>query len=314
MSVYTQLQDHDFESILSQYDLGKLIAFEGIAAGIENTNYKLTLQKSGQTHYYFLTVFEHIKQGDLDFFLPLLAHLEHHDCLLAAPIESIHGDLTFSIKHKDGALFHCLQGSTLETPKLHHCHTIGQQLAKVHLAAKSFPQNHDNSRGFYWLQRQITCGQFNLTKEEQALMTSQLEGLQICWQEWGKNSQLEKGFIHADLFPDNSLFEGKKLSGIIDFYAGGTDYWIYDLAICIMAWCQTDQQEIDSVLKNALIKGYEEVRKLNNSESQALPDFLRLAVLRFWVSRLLAQGQQQQASLTTFKDPNKMKELLLNIS
>ncbi len=310
MSVYTQLQHHDFDSILSQYDLGKFIDFEGIAAGIENTNYKITLEKSGQTTFYFLTIFEQLKKSELDFFMPLLSHLEQQDCLLAAPIKNIHGELSFTVKKKDAAIFHCLPGKTLETPTKKQCEVVGQQLAKIHLAADTFKQSHDNARGFYWLQRQANSGQLNLAQSDLQLMQSELADLQNCWQQWGDNSELKKGFIHADLFPDNSLFEGNKLSGIIDFYAGGTDFLVYDVAITIMAWCQNSAHKIDAKLQDALLAGYEKERALNTSEQNAFPDFLRLAALRFWGSRLLVQSQQQQASLTTFKDPDVMKTLL----
>jgi homoserine kinase type II len=313
MSVYTQLQTQDFERILSQYNLGKLITFEGIAAGIENTNYKLTLQKDGQTQFYFLTIFEQLKKSELEFFMPLLSHLQDNDCQLASPIKSIHGDLTFTIKKKDAAIFYCLPGKTLSTPNVNQCRLIGAQLAKVHKAAQTFTQSHDNNRGFYWLQRQVHCKQLKLTQANQQIMETELVHLQACWQQWGEDNALPKGFIHADLFPDNSLFVGDTLSGIIDFYAGGSDYWIYDVAICIMAWCQSDKQTIDGSLKSALLEGYQSQRQLSQSEIKSLPDFLRLAVLRFWISRVLVQNQQQQASLTTFKDPNEMKALLLNL-
>ena len=192
---------------------------------------------------------------------------------------------------------------------------IGSELAKIHLAASSFKQSHDNSRGFYWLQKQINSTELHLSSADNAFMLEQLAYLQECWKNWGENDQINKGFIHADLFPDNSLFTNdKKLSGVIDFYAGGSDYWVYDLAITLMAWCQDTNQGFDLNLQNTLIKSYENVRPLTTDERHALPDFMRLAVLRFWVSRLLSQEQQQGAALTTFKDPNVMKELLISIS
>ncbi|MEY8262941.1 MAG: phosphotransferase, partial [Bermanella sp.] len=178
---------------------------------------------------------------------------------------------------------------------------------------QGFKQSHDNSRGFYWLQRQVTSEQLQLSAADRQLMHRELAHLQGCWQRWGQDPTLAKGFIHADLFPDNSLFVDDTLSGIIDFYAGGSDYWAYDLAICLMAWCQNDKQQIDHTLKAALLQGYQAERTLSAAETTALPDFLRLAVLRFWVSRLLVQDQQQQASLTTFKDPAQMKALLLSL-
>ncbi len=313
MSVYTLLKTHDFEHVLSQYNLGKLITFEGIAAGIENTNYKITLQKDGQTQFYFLTIFEQLRKSELEFFMPLLSHLQENDCQLASPIKSIHGDLTFTVKQKDAAIFYCLPGETLSTPNIEQCRLVGAQLAKIHIAAQSFTQSHDNNRGYYWLQRQINSKQLDLAQDNQQIMEEQLAHLQTCWQQWGEDSNLPKGFIHADLFPDNSLFVGNTLSGIIDFYAGGSDFWVFDVAICMMAWCKSDAHIINTSLKEALLEGYQSQRPLSKAEIKALPDFLRLAVLRFWVSRVLVQNQQQQASLTTFKDPEDMKALLMSL-
>ena len=60
-----------------------------------------------------------------------------------------------------------------------------------------------------------------------------------------------------------------------------------------------------------LIKGYESVRNLENIEVEALPIFLRLAALRFWVSRLYDFFNIRQGKDITTKDPNHFKSILL---
>ena len=124
---------------------------------------------------------------------------------------------------------------------------------------------------------------------------------------------LPKGFIHGDLFADNSLFlDANTIGGIIDFYAGGTDYWVYDLAITILAWCAQDKA-LNSDYQAALINGYQSVRPLSFQEDTELPQFIKLAALRFWVSRLIAAESRTDAALTTSKDPEEMKGILLNL-
>ncbi|MGK0443140.1 MAG: homoserine kinase type II [Bermanella sp.] len=315
MSVYTQLDRKQFDSILSQYNLGRLDGFEGIAAGIENTNYKITLNTSdGQTPY-FLTIFEQLHKQELNFFIPFLAHLKTHGCALPAPKANINGEFLFQVGDKWGVIFECLNGHHLDDVSAAHATIIGKELANIHQHAQSFPQSHANPRGYYWLQRQAHCDSLVINQDERALLQQQLTDMQSLWQRWGANPHLAKSFIHGDLFVDNCLFlDNGNLSGVIDFYAGGLDYCIYDIAICIMAWGKTSQHKIDNGIADAIIQGYEQVRPLHHDEKKYLPDFLRLAVLRFWVSRLIAKTDQQGAALTTIKNPDDMKALLLNLS
>lgn len=320
MSVYTQLETHDFETILSQYALGTLVKFEGIAAGIENTNYKITLDKAGIQTPYFLTIFEEISCSELDFFMPFLSHLKKNGCKLPEPNGNFNGVFLFTVKDpasgemKNGAIFECLNGGHLDSIKTTHCELIGQELANIHLAGQSYPQIHENSRGFYWLQKQINGQHLQVSADDQILLVDTLKRLQASWGQWNQDSNLQKGFIHADLFPDNCLFANDtELSGVIDFYAGGHDFLVYDLAITIMAWCQTPEFTIDATLADALLKGYESVRPLHENELMALPEFIVLATLRFWVSRLVAQEQLADAALTTPKNPDEMKRLLLSL-
>jgi homoserine kinase type II len=314
MSVYTQLNHKQFDSILSQYHLGRLHGFEGIAAGIENTNYKITLTTVDGQSVYFLTIFEQLDKQELDFFIPFLSHLKQKGCALPAPKANINGEFLFQVGDKWGVIFECLEGHHLDVITPDHANIIGQELARIHLNAHSFTQGHANPRGYYWLQKQAHNHELVIKDDERLLLQQQLTNMQSLWQSWNNHPELTKSFIHGDLFIDNCLFlDSGQLSGVIDFYAGGLDYCIYDVAICIMAWGKTTQHNIDSTIANAIVQGYETVKPLTNAEKQYLPDFLRLAVLRFWVSRLIAKMDQQGAALTTLKNPDDMKALLLNL-
>ena len=41
MAVYTHISLEDINIFINDYEIGKLIEYEGISEGVENTNYKL---------------------------------------------------------------------------------------------------------------------------------------------------------------------------------------------------------------------------------------------------------------------------------
>jgi homoserine kinase type II len=48
---------------------------------------------------------------------------------------------------------------------------------------------------------------------------------------------LPSGVIHGDWFPDNVLFQGEHITGIIDFYFSCNDSYTFDLAVCLNTCC-----------------------------------------------------------------------------
>ncbi|EAT11254.1 homoserine kinase [Bermanella marisrubri] len=303
MAVYTQLSQQDIAMLLSTYDLGNLKSFEGVSAGIENTNYKVLL-KDGR--YFFLTIFENLSTIELQYFLPLLHHLKINGCHLPDPIAQSDGEYLFSWQGKPGALFECLNGHHVEVLQAIHCERIGEELARIHLAARSFPKQHANPRGSDWIQARLNDDHLLFKSEERALAEKAMSQLQGFFSRWHQ-SDLPHGFIHGDLFNDNCLFNDQdEVIGVIDFYAGGDDYWVYDLAITQLAWCRDDEDGFDHAKRIALQKGYEQVRPLQDNERGYLDHFLLLACLRFYLSRIESRQIQQQAGMEVVKDPKEI--------
>ena len=117
-------------------------------------------------------------------------------------------------------------------------------------------------------------------------------------------TDLPKGIIHADLFPDNVLFLGDEVSGLIDFYFACNDFLAYDVAVMLNAWCfEANGREFDLVKGRALISGYESVRPLSQAERDALPILARGAALRFFLTRLVDWMTPMDGALVRKKDP-----------
>ncbi len=115
---------------------------------------------------------------------------------------------------------------------------------------------------------------------------------------------LPRSVIHADLFPDNVLLMGHRVSGLIDFYFACTDITAYDLAVTHAAWCfDAEGRGFRPEIGTALVEGYESVRPLSHDEHSALPILARGAAMRFMMTRAEDWLNTPADALVTKKDP-----------
>ena len=121
---------------------------------------------------------------------------------------------------------------------------------------------------------------------------------------------LPSGIIHADLFPDNVFFIEDQLSGIIDFYFACNDYYAYELAICINAWCFERNNEFNVSKAKSFLHQYNSIRKISADELKALPILARAAALRFLLTRLYDKIHHNKNDLVSTKDPKEYYEKL----
>ena len=153
MAVFTPIDKSTLESFLNDYDLGKIINFEGILEGIDNTNYKILTSKN----YYILTIFEkRIENDDLPFFINLQNHLAKKKFLNPKPIKSKSGKCINQIKNKPCVIMSFLEGSKTTEPTINHCSQVGKQLAIMHQHTIDFTLSRHNKKiGKIYLKRLI---------------------------------------------------------------------------------------------------------------------------------------------------------------
>jgi len=309
MSVYTELTHADIATILENYSLGGLLSFEGIAAGIENSNFFINTEQGR----FVLTVFERMNEYELPYFMRLMRHLAANDLSCPDVMPRQDQSLLFELQDGDetkwGCIVSCLSGKTLDYLNKAQLHASGQALAQLHLAGESFEEMRVNPTGMQWLEEhveKVTQGTAEAYGEAAANLLHQELGNQQA-QSW---DDLPQGVIHGDLFVDNILFDGDKVSGIIDFYYAHTALWVMDIAIALNAQAVMLSDE-DGARIQAFLNGYESLRPLQENEFQALPVLLRLAALRFWVSRLFDALFPRGGALTQTKDPEEYRLKLL---
>jgi len=303
MAVFTALSDAEVERLLQQYSLGRLHALQGIASGIENSNFFLSTDLGD----FVLTVFERLGFAQLPFYLELMQHLARRGLPVPSPCETRAGTLVAEARGKPVAIVDRLPGRWVEAPIPAQCATMGDLLARMHLAASDFPRFQPNLRGIGWwkdalarLEPKLPDPVFQELAEEVIFQDSFFRSPAF--------EQLPSGPIHGDLFRDNVLWEGNRIGGVIDFYFAGCSLWLYDLAVTVNDWCvDLATAEFDPARARALLDAYHAVRPLTELERDCWRTALRAAALRFWISRLYDLHLPRDAHTLRPHDPTRFE-------
>jgi homoserine kinase type II len=303
MAIYTEISFSQVQLILKDYNIGHLKKLIGIKKGIENTNYLLVTSKNK----FILTIYEkRVNSKELPFFMHLMKKLNAKQINCPKPILNKKRKFLFKVEKKLASITSFVHGKEKKNHSLNESKIIGNNIAKLHLATKNIKLYRKNN-----LSLQSWFSLNNLIKKSKSKKINRLckwidTILQDLKKQWPSN--LPSGIIHADLFHDNIFFLKKKFSGFIDLYFSCNDAYVYDLAICINAICFDSKFKFKVNQAKALIKGYQQIRKLTQKEILALPYLLRGAAIRFYLTRLYDQLNQQKGAIVKVKNPNEFLE------
>ena len=305
MAVYTQLGAEALADLIGEFDVGELRMAKGIAEGVSNSNWLIeTGGADSAARRFILTMYEYrIELEDLPFFLSLLDHLAAKGCPVPRTIHDRHGALYRKLGDKAVALIEFLPGVSISAPTPAQAQAVGGALAQLHLAAADFPGTRANGMDLAeWQRLAQACGAEGLRSIDPALADLVARELPLLVNAWPQD--LPRGVIHADLFTDNVLMLGSRVTGLIDFYFACTDQIAYDVAVTHAAWCfDAAGRNFSPALSAALLAGYEAVRPLGAAERAALPVLARGAALRFALSRAYDWLNTPADALVTRKDP-----------
>lgn len=298
MAVYTDINEIELAAYLENYDIGTLLSFKGIAEGVENSNF--LLRTTAGT--FILTLYEkRVDRNDLPFFINLMQHLVANGIECPQPVVQKNGEAIGELAGRPSAIVTFLEGMWLRKPAAEHCYALGVAMAQMHLAGQNFAMQRENSLTMKdWRSLWEKC-MADADRVEAGLRAQAETDLAYLEKNWP--SDLPRGVIHADMFPDNVFFIGQNLSGIIDFYFACTDMLAYDLAICLNAWCFERDFSYNLTKGTALLRGYNSVRPLEAAEQQALPVLCHGAAMRFMLTRLYDWINTPADSFVTKKDP-----------
>jgi homoserine kinase type II len=306
MAVFTPVSLDDVSQWINQFPLGKPLALKGIASGIENSNFFITTE-SGE---YVLTIFEKLTFEQLPFYLNLMRHLAERGVLVPAPIANADGALIVALHGKPASIVSKLEGSSQMAPRPVHCAAVGAMLAKMHLAARDFPLRQPNLRGLDWWNATTPEVLPFLSDSNAHLLRAEMH-FQDAFASCDTYKAIPQGPVHADLFRNNVMFVGERLTGFFDFYFAGCDSWLFDVAVTVNDWCiALDSGVLDTGRVRALLDAYHAVRPFSDDEQTAWQPMLRAAALRFWLSRLYDFHLPREAEMLTPHDPGHFERIL----
>jgi homoserine kinase type II len=298
MAVYTDVPDEELKAFIADYAIGEVVSCKGIAEGVENSNYLLRTE-SGT---YILTLYEkRVARADLPFFLALMEHLAAAGIACPTPIHGRDGAALRELCGKPAALVSFLDGMWPRRIHPFHCGGVGQALARLHRAVGNFSQSRANDLSLAGWERLYRACAPRADEVKPGLAAELGEALADLKRDWPK--ALPQGVIHADLFPDNVFFRGEAVSGLIDFYFASNDFFSYDLAICLNAWCFENDFSFNVTKARLMLAQYRAVRPLAPAEIAALPVLARGSALRFLLTRLYDRLNHPPGALVKQKDP-----------
>ena len=301
MAVYTKLNKENIEQILSNYSIGQLEQFEGIEDGIENTNYFLLVGSKK----YILTIYEkRVKTEDLPFFSDLMTSLDSKKFKCPVPIQNKNNKTISSFKNKSLMIVSFLEGKAKKILTPDNCMSLGKEVARMHLITKNFTiqrQNDLSVNSWRKIFGQVKDKCTDIHKDLPKLIESNLADVEKNWPK-----DLPRGIIHADLFSDNIFFKDEKFNGIIDFYFSCNEFYALEIAICFNALCfdgSKDNLSFNVTKAKNFMDGYNQLRKLNDSEKESIKVMSQGSALRFLLTRVFDSINTVEGAIVKVKDP-----------
>jgi len=278
MAVYTEVSLSEAQELFQP--LGKVIKFDGIKEGVENTNYLVQLS---DTKKFILTLFEkRTKEQDLPYFNNLMKLF--YDNGISCPLSlTLNKKNLFKIKDKPCCIYSFIEGKPVMKPNLEQLKSLGNSIAQLHQFgdhSELFRENIMLLPSWKFITNQFAKKETKINIKEYKYILNNINTLSDSFPE-----NLRKINIHADLFKDNIFFIDNQVSGFIDFFFSCTDSIIYDLATFVNAWFFSENK-FDEKNYEEFLRSYQQSFELMGEEKNNFNFYLKVSAIRFFLTRI----------------------------
>src|SRR5258705_10297696 len=181
MAVYTDVAAEELAAFLAGYDIGELLAYKGIAEGVENSNFLVHTSQGN----FILTLYEkRVAAKDLPFFLGLMEHLASRGITCPQPVKNRNGEVLGTVAGRPAAIITFLDGLWIRRPSPTHCAALGTALAKLHLAGLDFAPQRANTlsvEGWRALFGHCATRVHEVQRDLKPLLEKELGFLELSW-------------------------------------------------------------------------------------------------------------------------------------
>ena len=275
-----------------------------LTSGTENTNYLVQANKQ----YYIFTIFEFWDLPTVLYYTALTRHLATKGALVPVPLTPAN-PAGYLWGRKPCLLTPMIIGKPILRPSLDECFAVGSAIGHLHHAAADFTKTMPHPRGEAWRTKALEALSNKICPE--TFGPAAVKALHQAAQQDKIFSTyaLPQGPCHCDLFRDNVLWNKGQITGIIDFYSGGTAELIFDLGVALCDWCFDNAGKFIPAQGTALMAGYRQQRQLLEIEEQNFRIALYMAAFRFWLSRLHDLHFPRPAILLTTRHPRRFEQI-----
>ncbi len=298
MGAFTKPTIKDLNQILSLYGLGPFKSFEALGHGISNSNFKVELSDKK----ILLKISDDKGEADLLAEINLLEFLKSQNFPYSIyPLERPNGEVIYHYQNKVGLIFNFIEGY-IPLPNEENCKKIGEALSKLHnlkprLGLRSYESVGYGPRKIIQYLEQKFCPKDFIMSFREIFPDNLEKFLKV---------QFEEGFIHGDLYYDNTLFLDNHLKAVLDFEQAGIGPFILDLGISISGSCLSNGK-ISKKLMKSFIYGYESNRKLAKEEKTFLNEAVLIGLFSISLWRI---KRFKEGTLDPSRE-NSYQELLL---
>ena len=264
-----------------------------------NDIYKITAQ--GSSFFLRVSLFSVYSTTQIDEEIQFIHHLRARGLSVVEPIQCKDKSYVLELDAPEGmrqaVLFRGIEQSPAGDADI-RMKNLGSLLAQVHMSSLSF-QNHST---------RPLINETMLVEEPTRLLapflkhrTDDLEFLSKTasplWMSvdsmLSRHSEMT-GFCHGDIQPNNYFYNGEH-PVIFDFDCMGRGYFVYDLGVLLANLTFMDNEIYQKDLWSSVIKGYSNIRLLNDDEEKAIFIFAALHMLRVLAYHAKCREQNQGA-------------------